>query len=336
MAPVVEGFPMSAVLSLLQSRLLRPVFVTLGIALLVQVLVAVALTRSTVTALEADLGNRLGVDSQKLSGELAQAGKEVTSSLDSLSSSTRQRLTAGLSARLQEEQKQLRATLEKDLQDSANDMAQLLASVAPRAMWDNDVPTLSEFARRAQRNPNVLFVVYDDAAGEHLTRYLNRENPINQALLEKGKGDRALDKVLDAAKADSSVYYVEASISPNGVEIGKVRMGVSTASVEANLQALDKRFATLIASGDQLVGDSLKGAAADSAAAMGARVAVGAGDRHPDDRQHHQCRAGRGGHLALAHRYGARGGRLRCAAVDRGGARAAGGQSPETVDRGHG
>lgn len=222
---------MSAVLSLLQSRLLRPVFVTLGIALLVQVLVAVALTRSTVTALEADLGNRLGVDSQKLSGELAQAGKEVTSSLDSLSTSTRQRLTAGLSARLQEEQKQLRATLEKDLQDSANDMAQLLASVAPRAMWDNDVPALSEFARRAQRNPNVLFVVYDDAAGEHLTRYLNRENPINQALLDKGKGDRALDKVLDAAKSDTSVYYVEASISPNGVEIGKVRMGVSTAAV---------------------------------------------------------------------------------------------------------
>ncbi|HCT04987.1 MAG TPA: methyl-accepting chemotaxis protein [Pseudomonas sp.] len=263
---------MSAVLSLLQSRLLRPVFVTLGIALLVQVLVAVALTRSTVTALEADLGNRLGIDSQKLSGELAQAGKEVTSSLDSLSTSTRQRLTAGLSTRLQEEQKQLRATLEKDLKDSANDMAQLLASVAPRAMWDSDVPTLSEFARRAQRNPNVLFVVYDDAAGEHLTRYLNRENPINQALLEKGKGDRALDKVLDAAKDDPSVFYVEASISPNGVEIGKVRMGVSTAAVEADLAALDKRFAALIASGDQLVGDSLKGAAADSAAAMGARL----------------------------------------------------------------
>ena len=44
MASDVEGFTVSAVLSLLQSRLLRPVFVTLGIALLVQVLVAVALT----------------------------------------------------------------------------------------------------------------------------------------------------------------------------------------------------------------------------------------------------------------------------------------------------
>ncbi|MCY1171551.1 Methyl-accepting chemotaxis protein (MCP) signaling domain protein [compost metagenome] len=263
---------MSAVLSLLQSRLLRPVFVTLGIALLVQVLVAVALTRSTVTALEADLGLRLGADSQKLSAELEQAGREVTSSLDSLSTSTRQRLTAGLSSRLEQEQAQLRSALEKDLKDSASDMAQLLASVAPRAMWDNDIPTLSEFARRAQRNPNVLFVVYDDATGQHLTRYLNRENPINKALLEKGQGERALDKVLDAAKNDPSVFYIEAPINPNGVEIGKVLMGVSTASVETDLAALDKRFSALIASSDQLVGDSLKGAAADSATAMRSRL----------------------------------------------------------------
>jgi len=251
---------------------LRPVFVALGIALLVQVLVAVALTRSTVTALEADLGKRLGVDSQKLSAELEQAGQEVSSGLDSLSASTRQRLTAGLSTRLQGEQAQLRATLEKNLKDSANDMAELLASVAPRAMWDNDVPTLSEFSRRAQRNPNVLFVVYDDVQGQHLTRYLNRQNPINQALLEKGQGERALDKVLDAARNDPSVYFVEASINPNGVEIGKVLMGVSTAAVDAELVALDKRFSALIASGDQLVGDSLVGAAADSNKALRARL----------------------------------------------------------------
>jgi hypothetical protein len=131
---------------------------------LVQVLVAVALTRSTVTALEADLGNRLGLTARSCPASWSRPG-EVTPASTALSASTRQRLTAGLSARLKEEQAQLRATLEKDLKDSANDMAQLLASVAPRAMWDNDVPTLSEFARRAQRNPNVLFVVYDDATG---------------------------------------------------------------------------------------------------------------------------------------------------------------------------
>ena len=263
---------MSAVLSLLQSRLLRPVFVTLGIALLVQVLVAVALTRSTVTALESDLDARLGADSQKLTAQLEQAGRDVKSSLDSLSASTRQRLTAGLEPRLKDEQLQLKQALEKNLQDSANDMAQLLAAVAPRAMWDNDVPTLSDFARRAQRNPNVLFVVYDDATGQHLTRYLNRDNPINQALLAKGNGERALDKVLDAARHDPSVYYLEASINPNGVEIGKVLMGVSTASVEQDLAALDQRFSALIANSGQLVGESLQGAASDSSAALGARL----------------------------------------------------------------
>ncbi|GAB0076429.1 methyl-accepting chemotaxis protein [Pseudomonas syringae pv. tomato] len=263
---------MSAVLSLLQSRLLRPVFIALGIALLVQVIVAVALTRSTVTALEADLANRLGVDSQHLSSELELASSEVTSSLDALSASTRQRLSVGLSTRLKEEQAQLRATLEKDLRESATDMAELLAAVAPRAMWDNDTPTLSEFARRAQRNPNVLFVVYDDAAGEHLTRYMSRDNPLVKALLAKGEGERAMDKVLSAAKNDPSVYYVEASISPNGVEIGKVRMGVSTATVEENLAALDKRFATLITSGEQLVSDSLASASKDSSTALRTRL----------------------------------------------------------------
>ena len=263
---------MSAVLSLLRSRLLRPVFVTLGIALLVQVLVAVALTRSTVTALESDLDARLGADSQKLTGELEQAGREIKSSLEGLSASTRERLTAGLAPRLKEEQMQLRNALEKNLMDSANDMAQLLAAVAPRAIWDNDAPTLSDFARRAQRNPNVLFVVYDDVAGQHLTRYLNRENSINKALLEKGKGERALDKVLDAARHDPAVYYLEASISPNGVEIGKVLMGVSTASVEKDLAALDKRFAQLIVSSEHLVDESLQGAAKDSSAALGARL----------------------------------------------------------------
>lgn len=268
---------MSAILSLLRSRLLRPVFVALGIALLVQVLVAVALTRSTVSALERELAERLGHDSQQLTTDLEQAGQEVRAGLDGLSASTRQRLSAGLSTRLQAEQQQLRETLEGTLKESANDMAELLASVAPRAIWDKDVPVLSDFARRAQRNPNVLFVIYDDAEGQHLTRYLNRQNPINQALLEKGQGERALDKVIEAARRDPAVYMVEASINPNGAVIGKVLLGVSTAGIDQQLAALDQRFAALITSSEQLVGDSLVGAAADSGKTLRERLEAAQG-----------------------------------------------------------
>ena len=84
---------MSAILSLLRSRLLRPVFFALGIALLVQILVAVALTRSTVEVLEADLGSRLEGDMQRLGVELKQAGGELSAGLESLSASTRERFT---------------------------------------------------------------------------------------------------------------------------------------------------------------------------------------------------------------------------------------------------
>ncbi|PVZ09700.1 MULTISPECIES: methyl-accepting chemotaxis protein [unclassified Pseudomonas] len=268
---------MSAVLSLLRSRLLLPVFIALGLALLVQVIVAVALTRSTVGALEQDLGQRMSADSQRLSGELDSASREVTSGLDELSASTRKTLAAGLTSRLHDEQQKLRETLEQNLKDSANDMALLLASVAPRAIWDNDIPTLSEFARRAQRNPDVLFVVYDDAQGEHLTRYLNRDNPIVQRLVNSGEGERAMDKALSAAPKDPGVYYTEQSINPNGVEIGKIRMAVSTASVDAQLAALDQRFSTLISSSDRLVGESVSGAAAQSGKVLRDRLQAAQG-----------------------------------------------------------
>lgn len=265
---------MVAVLSLFRSRLLLPVFIALGVALFVQVVLVLGLTRSTVDALVADLERQLGSDASRLSSELEQANRDVSASLGSLSTRTRESLSAGLSSRLGEERVQMRASLEKSLKDSANDLAQLLAAVAPRAIWDSDIPALAEFARRAQRNPNVLFVIYDDAEGNHLTRYLNRQNEQVKVLLDNGAGERALDKVIDAAKNDPTVYFVEAGINPSGVEIGRVLMGVSTAAIDAELAAIDSRFEALLASGGQLVADSLAGASTESAAALSARLAA--------------------------------------------------------------
>lgn len=265
---------MVAVLSLFRSRLLLPVFIALGVALFVQVVLVLGLTRSTVDALVMDLERQLGSDASRLSSELEQANRDVSASLGSLSTRTRESLSAGLSSRLGEERVQMRASLEKSLKDSASDLAQLLAAVAPRAIWDSDIPALSEFARRAQRNPSVLFVIYDDAEGNHLTRYLNRQNEQVKVLLDKGAGERALDKVIDAAKNDPTVYFVEAGINPSGVEIGRVLMGVSTAAIDAELAAIDSRFEALLASGGQLVADSLAGASTESAAALSARLAA--------------------------------------------------------------
>ncbi len=324
---------MSAVLSLLRSRLLRPAFIALGIALLVQLAIALWLTRSTVDGLVSNLGDHLGNESQRLAGELEQAGREVTSGLNDLSARTRERLGSALSARLEEEQGELRQSLEQSLRQSATELAQLLAAVAPKAMWDNDVPLLSDYARRAQANPNVLFVVYDDPQGLHLTRYLNREDERVKALLEKGKGERALDKVLEAASHDSSVFLVEAPISPNGVEIGKVRLGVSTDAIEKRIAALDQRFSALVASGDQLVGGQpcrrscRQRQGADCASAVGET----GGRRHEPGREDFH-RGGRE-YPALAHRYGLGAGWSWCAVVPGSRARSSRGESSAPADQ---
>ncbi|HWV09771.1 MAG TPA: methyl-accepting chemotaxis protein [Pseudomonas sp.] len=263
---------MSAIVSLLRSRLLRPVFIALGIALLVQVLVAVVLTRTTVTALVDDLTQRLGDDTQRLSVDLEEAGREVQGGLNGLSASMQTSLTQGLNERLSAEQGQLREVLERNLKQSADDLAQLLGAVAPKAIWDNDVPALTELARMAHRNPGVLFAVYQDAQGERLTRHVNRQDPRVKALLEKGEGRGALDKLLNAAANDPGVYITEASINPMGAEIGKVLLGVSTAEVGNELAALDQRFASLIGSSGQLVSEGLSRAATDSGATLAARL----------------------------------------------------------------
>ncbi|MBS7726041.1 hypothetical protein I0E51_19370 [Pseudomonas lalucatii] len=144
---------MSAIILLLRSRLLRPVFLALGAALLVQVLVAVALTRTTVTALVDDLGQRLGADTRRLSSDLEAAGREVQGGLEGLSARMQGSLTDGLKQRLSAEQAQLREVLGRNLRQSADDQAQLLAAVAPKAIWDDDVPALTELVRMAHRNP---------------------------------------------------------------------------------------------------------------------------------------------------------------------------------------
>jgi methyl-accepting chemotaxis protein len=263
-----------AIISVLRSRLLLPVFLALGVALLIQVVVALVLTRTTVAVLEGDLAAGMQRDTGRLVDELTKASDEVRGGLDSLSVNTQTQLARGLSERLAMEQAQIRAVLDSNLKRSADELAQLLSAVAPKAIWDADVPALTELARGAHRNPAVLFAVYVDAQGQRLTRHLNRQDARVRALMAKGEGDGALDKVLHAAAGDPGVYIAEAVISPMGSDIGKVILGVSTASVDEELAKLDQRFVSLIDSSGQLVSDSLSGAAASSADALAARLGV--------------------------------------------------------------
>ena len=263
---------MSVLFSLLRSRLLRPVFIALGLAMLVQVGLAVWLTRATVDGLVNDLTQRLGGESQRLAAELGSAEKEMSAGLAALSSNTRERLSGGLTGQLKDEQAQLRKVLEENLKQSGNSMAQLLAGVAPKSIWDNDAPALTALTRIVQRDPAVLFAVFYDAQGQRLTRNFNRSSPRVRELVAAGQGDTALAKLVDAASRDPKVHMVEVDINPMGASIGKVQLGMSLDGVEQELAALDSRFATLVGNAGELVDKSLTGAAQESTQALQQRL----------------------------------------------------------------
>ncbi|OZB31699.1 MAG: methyl-accepting chemotaxis protein [Pseudomonas sp. 34-62-33] len=263
---------MFAIVSMLRSRLLRPVFVALGLAMLVQVGLAVWLMRASVDGMVEDLAQRLGGESRRLGEELSLAEREMTQGLAALSSSTRSRLGEGLSSQLKDEQAQLRVVLENNLKQSGQALAQLLAGVAPKSIWDLDIPALTSLTRIAQQDPAVLFAIIYDAEGKRLTRNFNRSNAQVRELVAAGQGDSPLEKLVDAASRDPRVYVVEAQISPMGASIGKVQMGLSLDVVEKELSALDGRFATLVEGAGELVDSSLAGASEEAAGALRQRL----------------------------------------------------------------
>ena len=263
---------MFAIVSMLRSRLLRPVFVALGLAMLVQVGLAVWLMRASVDGMVEDLAQRLGGESRRLGEELGMAEREMSQGLAALASSTRSRLGEGLSGQLKDEQAQLRVVLEGNLKQSGQALAKLLAGVAPKSIWDLDIPALTALTRIAQQDPAVLFAIIYDAEGKRLTRNFNRSNAQVRDLVAAGQGDSPLDKLVDAASRDPRVYVVEAEISPMGAPIGKVQMGLSLDVVEREVAALDGRFAALVNGAGELVDSSLAGASEEATAALRARL----------------------------------------------------------------
>ena len=100
--------------SSLRSRLLRPVFLTLCAAVLVQMLVALALTRGTIDGLEQEIEQSLGADSARLLQALRTADTEVSRGLSSLAERMTGDLSQGLTQQLTEEQ-QKETGVTKDL-----------------------------------------------------------------------------------------------------------------------------------------------------------------------------------------------------------------------------
>jgi methyl-accepting chemotaxis protein len=147
---------------------------------------------------------------------------------------------------LEQEKQTIMSEWEASLRESAKSIAQLLAHVAPAAILSNNFLNLFSYVKSATQNHDVVYAVYIGKDGKFLTRYLNRNNPIIQDYLKKGKGKNKIERAINASLNDNSVFIVDQQIEVEGQNLGKVMLCINKASAKKKIDEMSERFKVLV------------------------------------------------------------------------------------------
>ncbi|RDE19945.1 methyl-accepting chemotaxis protein [Motiliproteus coralliicola] len=227
------------------SRLLLPVLISVVVICVIQTTTTLWVTQQSVSGLVDDVVTTLDDGGQELAARLTQSSQGVQQTMTQLADQVGAVLDRSLTEELAQEQARVSDDLVASSHQSAHAMAELMALVAPDAIWDGDSPTLTRLVRDLQRNPQVVFAIYQDAEGKPLTRYLDRSDDKVKSLLASGQGKRSMDRVIDAASKDPELYLIDQEINPKGAVIGRFILAVSDKKAIEASAALKQRFTDL-------------------------------------------------------------------------------------------
>ncbi|WP_417567458.1 methyl-accepting chemotaxis protein [Marinobacter sp.] len=243
---------------LISSRLLRPVFLILIVAGVVQVVVSQWLISSQVERLVQTAGSALESSSQQVSASFGETREDVRSRLETMRQKTTEELSTELTRQQTEQQERVAGNVRAAVMSEAQGLANVLAAVAAPLIWDRDIPRLTGLVELADARQSVVFAVYYDQYGERLTRYVDRTDDRVRTLMEQGEGRGAANRVLDAASRDPNVVIVTADIKPQGSSIGQLKLGLSLEGINRDMAALEEEFGATIAGSIDALRDTLE------------------------------------------------------------------------------
>ncbi|TYC57576.1 methyl-accepting chemotaxis protein [Marinobacter sp. BW6] len=249
---------LSFIRRLISSRLLRPVFVVLVVAGLVQVVVSQWLISSQVERLVDTAGSALEASSEQVSASFGDTREDVRTRLETMRQKTTDELSAELTRQQTAQQERVAGNVRTAVMAEAQGLADVLAAVAAPLIWDRDVPRLTDLVELADARESVLFAVYYDQYGDRLTRYVDRTDDRVRTLMEQGEGRGAANRVLDAASRDPNVVIITADIAPQGSAIGQLKLGLSLEGINRDLAALEEEFSTTITGSIDALRDTLE------------------------------------------------------------------------------
>ncbi|MCK2148638.1 MULTISPECIES: methyl-accepting chemotaxis protein [Marinobacter] len=231
---------------LVTSRLLRPVFLILIIAGLVQVLVSQWLISNQVERLVETAGSALEASSNQVSDSFGETREDVRGRLQTMREKSIDELASALTQQQTEQQQRVSDNVRTAVMAEAQGLANVLAAVAAPLIWDRDIPRLTDLVELADARESVLFAIYYDQYGKRMTRYVDRTDDRVRTLMEQGEGRGAANKVLDAASRDPNVVIITADIKPQGSAIGQLKLGLSLEGINQDLAQLEQEFSATI------------------------------------------------------------------------------------------
>ncbi|KAE8545728.1 methyl-accepting chemotaxis protein [Marinobacter nauticus] len=232
---------------LVTSRLLRPVFIVLLVAGLIQVVVSQWLISNQVERLVETAGTALEASSNNVSASFGETREDVRGRLERMRQKTTDELSAELTRQQTEQQERVAGNVRTAVMAEAQGLAEVLAAVAAPLIWDRDIPRLTDLVELADARESILFAIYYDQYGERLTRYVDRTDDRVRTLMEQGEGRGAANRVLDAASRDPDVVIISADIAPQGSAIGELKLGLSLEGINRDLTQLEEEFGATIA-----------------------------------------------------------------------------------------
>lgn len=202
--------------------LLRLILLATALLIAVQTIAIGLYSFIQIQQLQTSIQQSLNQQTQQMQTALKQNQEQQITDLHQTTQNLSEELNQSLTQLLNQQQQSQNQRQIKAFKEEADNYNQLIVTSSIEAILDNNLGQMTDLILAAQKNPNVIVAAFVSPQGQLLTHSLDRSKPRVEQLDIKGKGQRALERVINAASQDPEIYYTKTPIKFQGEVIGQL------------------------------------------------------------------------------------------------------------------
>lgn len=166
-------------------KLIAPVAVALTAAVIIAVAFIVVTQNRSNAQLNGLIAKAFGLSGEQINANMTGFSRNLEEKLKGMNTSARTVMNESSRDSLHKAAESMGWMMREMYQSSAGNFARLLAQAAKKAVDVRDTAALSGYAQNAKTNPDIIFVIFLDAARQPLASYLNETHAGGAELLKR-------------------------------------------------------------------------------------------------------------------------------------------------------